>query len=336
MTRRPISLRSVPVFAVAFAVVSVLGACNAVAPSENQQETPTQARPPMMSLPAQSYILPQDGSWTLPVDIPTGRIPSAQGTVSIEGLGDFTFDPAEVRTVRPDVFGPGHFSVFDILVDLADKGWFSMSYHYDENLATNVIDELDGRINWWYRAHYAGGWFELNAYRMDLYPYKDGTQIMLRQQTDEFMGRLYNTFADEVMRKSMNQDRIVIPEVKIGPAVYTDVPVSAHDVRSDVLRPGTITALDVLLSLADQDRIQRMKLTWYGSIGHADPVDSFFVEQIDDGDGKFDGEASPDTGGWVYESGALDFRGYQGSHINVPADVRVLVSPEYMSWYWLT
>jgi len=290
---------------------------------------------PPSQTPPQSYYLPDDGSWELPPDTPTSRFPSCEGTVTIEGLGDFIFNPVEIPTVRPDVFTPGHFSLFDVLVDLSSKGWFTMEYHYDQNLGTHIIDQLDNRVNWWYRAHYAGAWYELNAFRMDLYPYKDGTGIMMRQQTDEFMGTLYNSFASEMRRLSLNQGRVVIPEVRIGPAVYTNVPVSAHDVRTDVFVPGTLTALDVLLSLADQDRIERMKLTWYASIGDADPVDSFRVEQIDDGDGFFDDEASPETGGWVYESGARDFAGFKGSHIHIPVDTRVLVSPEYMMWYWL-
>jgi len=328
--------RLVSILAVAL-VLAAFGGCAAAPPQDGASEDSAPGlSAPTTPVPPQSYYLPGDGSWMLPPDIPTSRMPSLQGIITIEGLGDFTFDPAEIETVRPDVFGPGHFSVFDVLVDLSAKGWFTMDYHYDENLETHVIEHLDGRINWWYRAHYAGGWFELNACRIDLYPYKDGTRILLRERSDEFMGRLYNSFASEVRRRSLNQDRVVIPEVQIGPVLHTNVPVSAHDVRSDMLAPGTITALDVLLSLADQDRIDRMKLTWYSSMDGIDPVDSFWVEQIDDGDGLFDEESTPEAGGWVYETGSKDFSGYQGSHIHVPADVRVLVSPEYMMWYWVS
>ncbi|MFW6056695.1 MAG: hypothetical protein ACOC9B_05250 [Chloroflexota bacterium] len=335
MRRWLTSSRSILSFALL--VMLVFGAACTAGPQDGGllEDSPADAGPLPSAAPTQSFQLPHNGSWKLPTDIPTGRLPAGQGTIIIEGLGEFTFNPLEIETVRPDVFAPGHFSIFDVLVDLSSKGWFTMEYHYEESLGTHIIDQLDGRMNWWYRAHYSSGWFELNAFRMDLYPYKDGTRILLQQQTDEFMGRLYSSFADEVRRRSLNQDRLVIPEVRIGPVVHTNVPVSAHDVRSDVLAPGTITALDVLLSLADQEKIDAMKLTWYGSIGDANPVDSFWVEQIDDGDDLFDNEASPETGGWVYETGARDFSGFQGSHIHVPADVRVLVSPEYMMWYWL-
>jgi len=282
-----------------------------------------------------SLYLPQDGSWAFPKDTPTGRTPSHEGVLEIEGLGTFTFDPAEIQTVRPDIFAAGHFSLFDVLVHLADKGWYTLDYHYEECLETHVIEELNGQMNWWYRAKYAGGWYEINAYRMDMYPYKDGAHFRMRRHTEDYIGRLYNSFAEEVLRKSNNQGRTVIPEVRIGTAIYNDVPISAHDARTDMLQPGTLTALDVLLSLADQEKINQLKLTWYGSLGEADPVDSFWVEQIDDGDGLSDQESSPAAGGWVYETGSLDFSGFQGSHIHVPSDVRTIVSPEYMTWYWL-
>lgn len=105
--------------------------------------------------------------------------------------------------------------------------------------------------------------------------------------------------------------------------------------RTDILKPGTVTALDVLMSLADQRKLQRLKLTWYSTVDDGSPVDSYRVKQIDDDDDIYDNEASAETGGWVYETGSPEFAGYQGSHLPIPADVRVIVSPEYMTWYWL-
>lgn len=297
-------------------------------------ETPKPTTEPTAE-PTHSYYLPDNGRWRLPDDLPEARLAAEQGTIEIEGLGEFTFNPEEVETVRPDIFCPGHFSVFDVVVHLAEKGWFTLDAHYNASLDTHVIDRLDGRMNWWYRAHYSGGWPEINAFRMDMYPYKEGMTITLGTRSEEFMGRLHSSFGEEVQRKSVNLGRVVIPEVRVGTKVFTNVPVSAHNVRSDVLQPGTITALDVLLSLADQGQIDHMKLTWYSSIGEADPVDSFWVEQIDTGTGVYDREASPERGGWVYETGSREFSSFKGSHIHIPADTRVIVSPEYMSWYWL-
>ena len=327
-------LRLLAVLAVA---VTVTVSC---APASSEQAAPGAPAPPgsiqdSLGLPTASYYLPQGSDWAVPSDAPTARIASYAGTVDIEGLGSFTFDPSEVTALRPDIFWDGHFSLFDVLAHLADEGWFTMSYHYDSRLDTYVIEEIDGEMNWWYRAHYAGGWYDINVFRMDMYPYKDGTQIRILRQSEDYLGRIYNSFADEVARKSLNLGRIVVPEVRIGTRVFNDVPVSCHDVRADLLQPGTITALDVLLSLADQKQLNQMKLTWYGGASDAAPVDSFFVEQIDDGDGLFDDEASPESGRWLYETGTREFQGFQGNHISVPCDVRILVSPEYVSWYWL-
>jgi hypothetical protein len=296
---------------------------------------PAPPEPGGPEVPSPSYYLPQRGGWQLPVDAPTGRIPSALGTVTIEGLGVFTFNPFNVQTTRPDIFAPGHISVFDVVAHLGGEDWFPLSYHYDAALDTHVIDELDGRSNWWYRAYYAGGWPELSAFRMDMYPYQDGMTIRLNTQSDEYMGRLHNSFAQELVRVSLNRGRVVIPEVRIGTVVHTNVPVSAHDMRTDILQTGTVTALDVLLSLADQKKLQRLKLTWYSTAEDGGPIDSYRVEQIDDDDDIYDREASADTGGWVYETGSLEFSGFRGSHLHIPADVRVIVSPEYMAWYWL-
>ncbi len=312
----------------------------ACAPAPSEQADPGALVPlgpvqDYLGTPTASYYLPQKGSWDVPSDAPTARIASQEGTVDIEGLGSFAFNPSEVTALRPDMFWHGHFSLFDVVAHLADEGWFTMSYHYDSRLDTYVIEEVDGEMNWWYRAHYAGGWYDINAFRMDMYPYKDGTRIRLLRQDEDYLGRIYNSFADEVARKSINLGRVVVPEVRIGTNVFTDVPVSCHDVRADLLQPGTITALDVLLSLADQKKLNQVKLTWYAGVSDDAPVDSFLVEQIDDGDGLFDDEASPESGRWLYEAGAREFPGFQGSHISIPSDVRILVSPDYVSWYWL-
>ncbi len=89
-----------------------------------------------------------------------------------------------------------------------------------------------------------------------------------------------------------------------------------------------MTALDILLSLAEQGELSKLKLTWYERIAGADPVDSYWVEQIDEAEAF-------DRCGFVYETGPLDFSGFTGSHIHLPSDVRVIISPEYALWFWI-
>jgi len=51
------------------------------------------------------------------------------GEIEIDGLGTFSFDPQKVETVRKDIFREGYFSIFDILVYLAQDGQIDMDYY---------------------------------------------------------------------------------------------------------------------------------------------------------------------------------------------------------------
>jgi succinate dehydrogenase hydrophobic anchor subunit len=44
----------------------------------------------------------------------------------------FNFSSDEVNTMRPDLFKSGSFSMFDILVNLAEEGQIELEYHFDE------------------------------------------------------------------------------------------------------------------------------------------------------------------------------------------------------------
>ena len=39
--------------------------------------------------------------------------------------------------------------------------------------------------------------------------------------------------------------------------------------------------------------------------------------------------------GFVYEEGSNEFRRFDGNHIHIPSDYRILNSPEYMEWFWI-
>jgi hypothetical protein len=279
-----------------------------------------------------SYILPtSDGGWVPPV-AHTAHVPSGTAKFKIDGIGEFTFEVGEVETLRPDIFQPGHFSLFDIVVHLAEQGDIELDYHFDEAMDTHVIDSINGQSGWWDKAHYSQGWYEANVFRMDMYPYKNGASMRLYREDEEYLDKVYLAFGEEVSRLQRNGGQVIIPELLIQTPdfsmTFEDVLVTPHDVRSDVLQPGVITALDAILSLAEQGELSRLKLTWYGRIAGADPVDSYWLEQVDNAE-AFGGC------GLVYETGPLAFSGFRGSHIHIPADVRVTVSPDYAFWFWI-
>ena len=252
------------------------------------------------------------------------------GSISIDNVGTFPFDPAEISTVRPDIFTPSHFSIFDILVHLHNNGAINMQYHFDSTINTHVIDSINGIGNWWHRAYYDGGWNETNVYRIDHYPYKEGMYLNLYESNSSHIQAIHAAFLEELQRKQTNGSAVIIPEViirgKTFQQTFQDVLVQPHNLRSDVFQPGVITGIDAILSLADQGRIT-YALTWYDSIGTAQIVRSYWVQQINDdlGSGRC---------GFVYECGDLDFRGI-GNHIHIPSDFRPISSPEYMEWFWI-
>jgi hypothetical protein len=165
---------------------------------------------------------------------------------------------------------------------------------------------------------------------MDMYPYKNNTELRLYWESQGQLDTVHRTFREEVAQLERNGGRVIIPELEIRSpgfsGTFQDVEATPHDVRRDVLQPGVITALDALLSLGEQGEFSRMKLTWYERIGISGPVDSYWVEQID-------GAQARGGCGFVYETGSRAMRGF--THIHIPSDVRVTISPEYALWFWI-
>jgi len=309
-------------------VGAFMSACASVAPEEGPQASAGAAT----GVPTPSHAPPaEDGGWAPPAPH-TGDLPAGTGSVEIRNVGTFSFDAGQVQTLRPDIFRPGHYSLFDVLAHLDQRGELALETHFDEEMDTHVIDAINGEGGWWYQAHYSRGWYEQNAFRMDMYPYKNGTQFRVYPEREERVESIYRTFQEEMARLAEHDGQVIIPEFEIeAPGAshrFRRVAVTAHDVRSDVLQPGVVTALDALISLAEAGSLSNLMLTWYERIAGADPVDSFWVERMD--------EAQASGGcGFVYETGPRRFSGFSGSHIHIPSDARVTVSPEYALWFWI-
>ncbi len=251
--------------------------------------------------------------------------------ITIDTIGEFTFNHEAIETVRKDIFREGHFSIFDILVYLDSNGDIDLEYHFDETMNTHVIDSINGKGNWWYMAYYDGGWPENNVFRMDHYPYKDKMYIRILEEDKHIIDRIYEVFREEIQRKEKNGGKIVIPMVIIrGPKTdlrFTNVTVTPHNLRNDTFQDGVITAIDVILSLSDDQKLS-YDLQWFDSIGSAGVVRSYWVSRINE-------DAMHDRCGFVYEAGSLRYQGFRGNHIHIPSDFRAINSPEYEEWFWI-
>ncbi len=242
----------------------------------------------------------------------------------------FSFNPTEVNTLRPDLFKPGYFSAFDVLVHLADQGFVNLEYHFNESMNTYLIDTINGEVNWWYRIWYDGGWPEENVFRMDHYPWKDGTWLKFVHIQPNRLAAIYQEFRAEVARFNETNGSIIIPQVEIlgnlVQKIFYNVTVTPHNLRNDVFQDGVITAIDIIMSLGDQDLIT-YDLQWYESIGTAGIVKSYWIDGINQ-------DLAYGRCGFVYETGSFHFRN-NGNHIHLPSDTRILNSPEYGIWIWI-
>ena len=257
----------------------------------------------------------------------TSNVIDPQSTIRVENVGSYEIDPAGIERQRADVFVDGHISVFDVLVDLDRRGEISMEYHFDEDLDTHVIDTLNGKKHWWFQAFYHGGWVENNNFPMDKYLYKDKMFIEVFHTNSGHIGSLHDSFGAQVDRLETNGGNVVVPTVRIrAPGInhfFHDVHVTAHDLRDDTLKKGTITAIDVIMSLGDQGKIT-YDTTWYEEIAGSE-VRTYFVTSID-------GQTAYNRCGYVYETGEENMF---ANHIHIPSDIRVLTSPEYMEMFWI-
>jgi hypothetical protein len=256
---------------------------------------------------------------------------TSESKVRIDAIGDFKFNPEEIQTIREDIFRPGHFSIFDILVYLDEKNSIDLEYHFDDSMNTHVIESINGKSNWWYEAYYDGGWPENNVFRMDHYPHKEKMTITLFQTSKSEINNYHRIFSEEIERLDQNNGNIIIPKVIIRGTretqTFGNVEVTPHNLRNDVFQDGVITAMDVILTLDDNKEISA-KLQWYESIGSAEVVKSYWVEEINND--KAFGRC-----GFVYEEGSYDYEGFRGNHIHIPSDSRILNSPQYVEYFWI-
>ncbi len=259
--------------------------------------------------------------------IPVDSFGNVTGYITV-GAYQYSFNSDNVETTRPDIFRPGAFSMFDVLVHVASKSSIDLVYYFNESMNTHVIDSINGTENWWYMAWYSGGWPERNVYRMDHYHWKNGTTLEMYQESEEYLESIYASYIEEADRLQHNNGSITIPEVNIYGNTFRkeffNVSITAHGLRNDIFQPSVITAIDIIMSLGDAGEIT-YQLTWYDEIGRAGVVRNYFVTAIDM-------DVAVGTCGFVYEAGDADLG---RNHIHLPSDSRVLNAPEYSLWFWI-
>jgi len=264
--------------------------------------------------------------------------PNRKGQISIEGLlKDFLIDPCEIKTLRPDIFNKGYFSVFDCLVHVCRKRNIEIKYHFDSQLRSHVIDSIAEKPNWWYAAIYHGGGRpEEPIHRMDTHPYKDWMKIEVYRVPKERIDQIHSAFRSEAKRLKSNKNKVIIPEVIIKTPdmnlKFTNVEVKPYGIRSDMFKPDVMTAADIMLSLADKGKLS-LDLLWREQFGRALVQGYYFI--------RFNKEQAHGRAGFTYslgekityEPGARPRR-FGDNNFHMTTDIRVIVSPQYMHCRW--
>jgi hypothetical protein len=247
------------------------------------------------------------------------------------GRYTYNFDTHIYNTTRPDLFQYGSFSVFDVLLYLESIEEINLTYHFNASMDTYMIDSLNGQQDWWYYVHYSGGYErELNAVRMDHYPWKPGTYLELYKEDPTYINHVYSTFEEEVTRLSNNGGNVIIPVVSIYSETFSlefyNIMVTPHNLRDDTFKIGVITALDIIMTLGDLGYIT-YQLEWIVRLRGASYVHSYFVDQINS-------DRSIGRCGFLYDVGDNDFKYPGANYIFLSSDERILTSPEYLSFFY--
>jgi hypothetical protein len=277
----------------------------------------------------------------------------------------FDFDPAQfvIKTTRPDIFAPGYFSMFDVLLAVAKKNGVSVSYRFDPKCMTSFIHRVDGVSGaYWHRFSYdagTGNAQELGnrrANRMDEALWRPGVWVKL--VAGEAVEELKAEFREEMSRERARGHLVPDVRVSVNPSNYrgnppgsgrvtatrtfADVKVRPHDWRAmgnpapvpKPFRPGVVTSLDILLSLQDEGALDLVTGAFYTFFaGHY--IHSYYVTAL-----GFPGVGMAHASGrqgFIYttENGAPNrLPNNADGKLHITSDIHVIHAPDFSSWRW--
>lgn len=278
----------------------------------------------------------------------------------------FTFDPAETAiktSLRPDIFAPGYFSMFDVILAVAKKNGIRLSFTFDPRCMTYFIKTIDGRSGkYWYHFSYdagSGNSSEINyrrANRWDEALWRPGVWIKVVE--GENLDEIKAEYTEEIGRERQLGHVIPRVSISINPSNYrgnppasdritvtrdfTNVKVTPHDVRGTgyaspypkPFRPGVVTSLDILLSLQDQGQLNLVTGVFYTFFaGHY--INSYYVVEM-----GFPGIGTAHSSGrqgfvYVTENGTPNkLPNNADGKLHMTSDINVVHAQDFNTWRW--
>ena len=294
------------------------------------------------------------------------RSPELPGSKVIMLGKEYPFDPVQdsVVTVRPDIFAPGFFSAFDVILTVAARENIPVEYHWDAQRKTHFITSLNGVPgDYWYHFSYDAGSGNIGeityrrAHRWDELLWKPGTWVQV--VTGENLEEIKAEYLEEIQREdSLGQ---VVPEVRISinPSLYKgnlpdsdrrtvqrlfqNVKVTAHNLRgsntgayfSRPFQPGVTTSIDVLLSLQDLGELDLVTGVHY-TYFNGNWIDAHYVVAL-----GFPGVGTAHASGrqgFVYVTNNGSFQRLPNGadrKFHMHSDIAVLHAPDFTYWRWI-
>jgi len=291
-------------------------------------------------------------------------IPLPASFVEIMGV-QYPFEPNEynILTLRPDIFAPGWFSMFDVILAVAEKNGINIDYYYDESRKTHFITSVDGvEADYWYHFSYDAGTGSNNelrfrrAYRWDEALWRSGVSV--RIVTGEDLWEIKSEYLEEIEREKILGHVIPNVSISINPSNYQENPsgsgritvkrtfanveVTPHNLRatgypspySKPFQPGVITSIDVLLSLKDKGMLDVVTSVFYNHFaGHY--IDSYYVVEL-----GFPGVGTAHSSGrqgFVYtiSNGTPNrLTNNADRKFHMTSDISVVHAPDFCTWRW--
>ena len=295
----------------------------------------------------------------------TPLVPPEPGS-QVDILGEvFPFDADEyaITTVRPDIFADGYYSMFDVLLAVAERNGIAVEYTYDETRKTHFISTIDNVPGeYWYHFSYDTGIHNQDelrsrrANRWDETLWRPGVWVQVVE--GENLQEIKAEYLEEIERESTYGHMIPNVIVSLTPSDYmgnppnsgritvmrnfTNVQVMPHNLRSvgypspysKPFQTGVVTSLDVPLSLMDLGQLTLLTSVFYNHLAHL-YIESYYVVAMgfpDEGTAHASGKQ-----GFVYttENGSparlpndADIR------FHITSDIAVLHAPDFSRWRW--
>ena len=291
--------------------------------------------------------------------------PVPQSYVVIQNQ-NYLFDPSQcsITSVRPDIFAPGYFSAFDVILAVCQQQSIPVEYYWDSTRKTHFITKINNATNdFWYHWSYdifTGTNSELNykrANRWDELLWRPGMWIKI--VVGENLTAIKAEYLDEINRE--NALGHVIPDVKIqlNPSNYNGSPpgsgritvtrqfsnirITPHNKRSTgypgpypkPFQPGVVTSMDILYSLMDSLLLDSVNAAFYTHFNR-NYIGSFYVVAM-----GFPGVGlahSSGRQGFVYitENGSFTaLPNGADSKMHVTSDIHVIHAPDFTYWRWI-